>query len=101
MDLVNAIAKVRFASAKPQRVQLHKGDSMLTDLLCMEPGQETEGQAGQWTYYVVAGTAAITGADGGGELPAGQLAAVPEGERHSITNVGEQRLICLVVGQRA
>jgi len=101
MDLINAIAKVRFASAKPQRVQLHKGGSLLAELLCMEPGQETDGQAGQWTYYVVAGKAAITGAEGGGELPAGQLAAVSKGERHRIANVGEQRLICLVVGQRA
>ena len=97
MDIVNAIAKVRFASAKPQRIQLHKSDSLVAELLCFEPGQNLKVDGGPSCYYVVTGTAVIDGGGGAGELPAGQFATAAKDESHAIANAGEQRLVCLTV----
>ena len=98
MEFVNAISKVRFGSAKPQHVQLHHAGLLRVDLLCMEPGQSLAVEAGQWTYYVVTGKAAMTVGAEMIELPAGQFAAGAAGEAHTIASAGEQRLVCLVVG---
>jgi len=98
MEFVNAISKVRFGSAKPQRVQLHHAGLLRVDLLCMEPGQSLAVEAGQWAYYVVTGKAAVTAGDDTTELPAGQFAAAATGEAHTIASAGEQRLVCLVAG---
>ncbi|MGA2265829.1 MAG: hypothetical protein ABSH10_05300 [Phycisphaerae bacterium] len=98
MDTVNAIAKVRFASAKPQAVHLHKGKSLQADLLCMEPGQKLDvPAAAERLYYVVVGTAKLS--NKGDEITAyaGQLAVTAGDERHRIANPGPQRLICVIV----
>jgi quercetin dioxygenase-like cupin family protein len=99
MNIVNAIAKARFGSARPQRVQLHKGDGLRAELLCMEPGQELKVGSGQWVYYVVTGTATLTAATGDRELPTGQFAASDPKEKHTVANASERRLICLSVGK--
>jgi len=98
MNVTNAIAKIRFASARAQRVQLHKGKGILVDLICVEPGQELQVASGEWAYYVITGTAKV--AAGGTEtpLPTGQLAAADANEKHALVNDGEQRLVCLAVG---
>jgi quercetin dioxygenase-like cupin family protein len=97
MDTVNAIAKVRFASAKPQAVHLHKGKSLQADLLCMEPGQKLDVPAAERLYYVVAGTAKLSNRGDETTMSAGQLAATAGDERHRIANPGPQRLICVIV----
>lgn len=96
MEIVNAISKVRFTSAKPQRSQLHKQRGLQVELLCMEPGQKVQARRGQWTYYVITGEATITGKDTSA-LPTGQLAAGAPDEKHTIANTGEQRLVCLAI----
>ena len=98
MEVINAIAKARFASAKAQCVPLHKSGSQQTELLCMEPGQELKVSRGRWLYYVVKGRARVVAGDCDQELAAGQIAAAADGERHSVHNAGEQRLVCLAVG---
>jgi len=95
MDLVNAIAKARFGSARPQRVQLVKGEAMLLELLCLEPGQQLEVSSGQWAYYVVAGAATVTAGGKAQPLPTGHLAAFGLGEPHVLANQADQRLLCL------
>ncbi|MCK4600982.1 MAG: cupin domain-containing protein [Phycisphaerae bacterium] len=101
MKSVNAISKVRFGSAKPQRVQLYKGQTLQAELICMEPDQQIKVASGEWTYYVVKGTASF-GTDGEAtELSAGQFAAVGPDESHSLSAAGEQRLICLAIGRSA
>lgn len=99
MNIVNAIAKARFGSAKPQRVQLHKGRNLVVELLCLEPGQKIRVSAGEWTYYVVAGAAVVTAAGNTLALPSGQLAATdaPD-EDHTLANNGEARCLCLAIG---
>jgi len=97
MDAVNAIAKVRFASAKPQTVHLHKGRRIAVDLLCMEPGQKLTVPAAERLYYVVTGAANISGPGKETAVPAGQLAATVVDEAHGIANAGAQRLVCLVI----
>jgi len=99
MDYVNAIAKVRFSSAKPQRVVLHKGQAITAELFCLEPGQHVTADRGEWTYYVVAGTAQFSHAGQSVVLPTGQLACACADEVHKISNDGEQRLVCLAVGK--
>ena len=101
MDLVNAIGKVRFASARAQRVHIHKGQHLVADLLCLETGQETVGEAGEWTYYVIKGLARCKGPGGAVDIPAGQSVSVAADEKHSLVATGEQRLICLAVGCKA
>ena len=98
MDLVNAISKARFSAAKAQRVQLQKAGSLVTDLLCLEPGQQLQVAKGRWVYYVMTGAATLTGGAGRQSLPTGHLAATDAGEQHLIVNCGEQRLVCLAVG---
>lgn len=95
MDIVNAIAKVRFNSAHPKRVQLHKLPSFVCDLLCLEPGQELSG-AGPCAYYVVVGSGALK-ASATQELSMGQLITCENGEKHTVANTSEQRLICLAM----
>jgi mannose-6-phosphate isomerase-like protein (cupin superfamily) len=99
MDAVNAIGKVRFSSAKPQRVQLHKSAGLLAELICMEAGQELNVPAGELTYYVVMGTASISAGGQTAEIPPGHFAATGADEAHTISNAGEGRLVCLAVGQ--
>jgi mannose-6-phosphate isomerase-like protein (cupin superfamily) len=100
MELTNAIAKARFATAKAQRVRLHRGRSLKTELLCLESGQELSGTSGEWVYYVISGKAKIAGAgDDGCELTTGHAANIGPDTPHSIVNVGEQRLLCLAVGR--
>ena len=99
MEIANAIAKVRFASARPQRVQLHKSDDLQVEMLCMEPGQQIKTRSGQWVYYVVTGKAAVTSGKETAELPTGQSAATAPDETHTIANADESRLICLAVGR--
>ena len=98
MNLVNAIAKVRFSSAKPQSVQLHNSEALLAELVCMEPGQQLKVATGEWTYYVVTGTAAFIANGDSSVVPAGQFASFAPGESHVVANETEQRLVCLAVG---
>ena len=100
MELVNAIAKARFASARGQRVVLHKDDSVQIDLLCLELEQELSAARGQWTYYVVKGTAGIGADQTEGSLTAGQIAISGLNEKHTVRNVGQQRLVCIAMGKR-
>lgn len=99
MDLVNAIAKVRFATAKPQRVVLHRGEALLVEMLCFEPGQEVRVHQGEWAYYVVTGKAKLVAGGQTVDVPMGQLVATVAGEAHALANAGEQRLICLAYGR--
>ncbi len=52
---------------------------------------------GRWTYYVIAGTAALTVDGVADELPPGQMAAI-EDHPHMLANKLQQRLVCLAVG---
>ena len=97
MEIVNAISKVRFTSAKPQRAQLHKQRGLQVELLCMEPGQKVQAKCGQWTYYVITGKATVTAGKDKSAVPTGQLAAGAPDETHTIANTGEQRLVCLAI----
>jgi len=99
MDVVNAIAKVRFGSAKPQRVQLRKDARCPIELLCLEPGQKLKVADGRWAYYVVTGAARVESGGAAEDVPAGHLAAASRGESHTLSSAGEQRLICLAIGE--
>ena len=99
MDILNAIAKVRFASSRPQRVQLAKGGPAPIDLLCMEPSQKLKVPAGRRAYYVVTGAARVeSAATAATDLAPGQFALTAEDEAHTISAAGDQRLVCLVIG---
>jgi quercetin dioxygenase-like cupin family protein len=98
MELVNAIGKVRFGSAKPQVVRLHKGKELTLELLCMEPGQEFKCPTDERAYYVITGAGRMSLDRGAAQnLPAGQLAVTAGGQSHILSNPAEQRLICLVI----
>jgi len=99
MNLVNAIAKVRFGSVKAQRVQIHKGKALLVELLCMEPGQDVRGDSGEWRDYVITGTAEVASGGSGRSLSTGHFAAAGADEPHTVANAGEGRLICLAISR--
>ena len=98
METVNAIAKVRFGSARPQRIQLHKGAELVMELLCLEAGQKIAVNSGCWAYYVVTGKASVSDGRQSGELATGQLVAMDPPQRHTIANAGEGRLVVLAAG---
>ncbi len=98
MEIINAIAKARFASSQPQCVQLHKDKALAAELFCMEPGQKLDIASGRWVYYVVKGRARIVAAAAESDLAPGQVAAAELNEKHCITNIREQRLICFAAG---
>ena len=98
MEVVNAIAKVRFSSTRPQRVRISESDELTVELLCFEPGQKLKIDAGLYCYYVVTGTATTSGNGGKVQLGTGQLVATAKDETHTLTNAGEQRLVCLAIG---
>ena len=98
MDVINAIAKVRFSSARSQRVQLTHGEPLAAELLCLEPGQKRKIDSGAWCYYIVTGTATVL-ADGEEiHLPTGQFTSTEKDQTHQIANDAENRLVCLAVG---
>jgi len=97
METVNAIAKARFASARPQRVNLHRGAALTAELLCLEPGQEIRNDSGAWCYYVVRGSVMISAGGPPHELSMGHAAATDADEKHRLRNESEQRAICLAV----
>ena len=99
MEVVNAIAKVRFGSAKPQCVQIHKADSFRVEMVCMERGQEMKVESGQWMYYVITGTATLKSGGKSAEAPTGQLATAGPDEPHTLANPGERRLVCMAIGR--
>ncbi len=95
MNLVNAIAKVRFSTARPQRVKIHKGWNLRAELLCMEPGQDEKVSSGEWSYYVITGMASVAYGSQRAKLISGQFFAFAPSEAHTITATGEKRLVCL------
>lgn len=100
MNFVNAIAKARFSTAKPQSVQLHKGDGLVVELLCLESGQGFTVSRGEWSYYVLTGTAQVTAAQKTTEVSTGQIASAERDETHALGNTSEGRLVVLATGIR-
>ncbi len=100
MDIVNAIAKVRFSSARPQRVQLYKFAGLACELICLEPGQELSSED-KCAYYVIAGSGDVRAGKEGGPIAMGKLAACGNGGPHAVINSSEQRLICLAVTKQS
>ena len=97
METFNAVAKARFASARPQRVHLHRDKPLTAELICLEPGQEIHSDRGAWCYYVVSGTVAVSAGDATAELGMGHAAVTESGEEHRLRNDGDRRAICLAV----
>lgn len=97
MEHVNAISKVRFGSAKPQRVQLSRNGSLQSELICMEPGQQVKTSSSECTYYIIKGSASLTAGDETAKLAAGQLVSIGPDERHILAADGDDRLICISV----
>lgn len=93
MKPINAIAKVRFSSARPQRVHLADEGPVGADLLCLEPQQELELAAGAGVVYVVSGSATLICEGGRETLGATQLTSIDSD--CTLTNISEQRLVCL------
>ena len=96
MDIINAIAKVRFNSAKPQRVSLVRNPTFQADLICMEGGQALAVEGGEWLYYVITGTASLVGNGPAMQTPTGQMASAVN-EKHVITNPSNRRLVILAL----
>jgi len=97
MNVLNAIAKVRFASSRPQRVQLAKEEKLAVELLCFEPSQSLELKGRPRCYYVVTGRAELASGGKRQRLATGEFAALPAAETHTLANGGPNRLVCLSV----
>ncbi len=96
MEAFNAISKVRFSSARPQRVQLQKLHGAVCDLLCLEPHQEIS-VGGRCAYYIIAGQGVIKASKLQHPMSLGCFAATEIDEHHTLANNSEQRLICLAI----
>ncbi|MFW6155314.1 MAG: hypothetical protein ACOC95_08865 [Planctomycetota bacterium] len=93
MTPTNAIAKVRFSSARAQRVHLAESNGLAAELLCLEGGQQLKiaGEAG--ILYVILGTADVTAEGQTVTLQTGYVFA--PGTTFTLANAGEHRLVCL------
>ncbi len=96
MEVINAIARIRFNSAKAQRVQLNRFEGFACDMLCLEPGQEFS-SVGRCAYYFIAGTGVIKAGKSSKAVDMGNFVACEADEPHTVVNSSEQRLICMVV----
>ena len=94
MTAINAIAKVRFSSGRPQRVHLVDGQRVAAELLCLERGQEMPIVGPDAMLYVIGGDATLTQDDQTDNLSPGYLLALENG--YTLANRDEQRLICLL-----
>jgi hypothetical protein len=92
MTPINAIAKVRFSSAKAQRVHLVESHPLSADLLCLESRQEIAVPSPA-ILYAITGAATVIDTHGKLELSAGQLVALEVDA--TVSNPHEQRLVCL------
>ncbi len=92
MTSINAIAKVRFSSAKAQRVHLLAEPPVPTDLLCLEADQQID-LPGPGVLYVVTGSATLVAGANEQELPTGHLVSAAEGV---VANRARGRLVCLL-----
>ncbi len=99
MELINAVAKIRFSSAKAQCVQLSEGSGVHAELICMEPGQQLTVEKGQWVYYVITGRTDFAAGDQSQQAPTGQIVSFQENEKHVLSAAGERRSVCLAVGR--
>jgi len=97
VETVNAISKVRFSSARPQVVQLHKSGTTHVELLCMEPGQKLKMDKTPLVYYVITGSAEISSKKQKATVQAGHTVSIDADEIHAITSPAEGRLVCLVI----
>ena len=94
MTPINAIAKVRFSSARAQRVHLADADNTRVELLCLEGGQEVTLGAPPAVLYVLGGTGTVLQDNERTTLATGHL--LPVKTHVTLTNLKEQRLICLL-----
>jgi mannose-6-phosphate isomerase-like protein (cupin superfamily) len=98
MDKVNAVSKVRFASAKPQNVGLHHSQAFRVNLLCMEPGQQAQVRSdSERVYYVITGAAVLVADQETMNLGTGEMAAFAAHAPHSLATADDRRLVCLVI----
>ncbi|MCD6378748.1 MAG: hypothetical protein J7L99_07865 [Planctomycetes bacterium] len=99
MEHINAIAKVRFNSARPQRVHLGKSDDFTCDLLCFEPGQEYSATE-RCAYYFIAANGVLKAGKEKKNVAMGHLVIFEKDQPHTIINTSEQRLICLAISPK-
>jgi len=99
MAKVNAVSKVRFSLAKPQNVGLCKGQYLNTIVVCMEPGQQSEiSSPTERLYYLLTGSLTIKQPSGEtSNLATGELLLNPGGQGHTLANMTDSRLVCLMV----
>lgn len=97
LETVNAIARVRFSSARPQVVQLHKPGVAHVELLCMEAGQKLTVDKTPVAYYVITGSASIASAGKAVVAAAGHTVSLDINETHVVVSPPEGRLVCLMI----
>jgi len=93
MTPTNAIAKVRFSSAKPQRVHLAQSDQLASELLCLESGQQMKVAEADTILYIILGAATINAGEEDASAQTGCVMA--PGKPFLLANAAEQRLVCL------
>jgi quercetin dioxygenase-like cupin family protein len=99
MELINAVAKIRFSSAKAQCVQLSEGPGVRAELICLEAGQELTVEKGQWVYYVITGTTGFRVGEKSQQAPTGQIVVFEQDQKHTLSAAGERRSVCLATGR--
>jgi len=93
MTPTNAIAKVRFSSAKAQRVHLDESKGLAAELLCLEGGQQLKIRSENAILYVILGTADVATGSQTATVQTGYVIA--PGTAFTLANAGEHRLVCL------
>ena len=92
---INAVAKVRFSSARAQRVHLADAGTAKGELLCLEGGQEMSLSGPSALLYVISGAGTVLQGDVRTPLATGHLLEVQADVK--LANLSEHRLICLLM----
>jgi len=98
MDIKTLTDLTAYSDEKMKKVSLFSTERVMSDLYCLEPGQQQKvhAHAGEdKIYYVLEGAGSVVVGDEESPISAGQIVIAPNGEQHGLKN-GDSRMTVLV-----
>ena len=90
---------MQFSSEKMKKNGIFETERFFCDLYCFEPGQTQSAHTHEGSdkvYYVIKGKGLFQVGTEERELGEGEIVIAPSGQKHGVTNRGNERLVVLV-----
>lgn len=100
MKTLDYRALARFSPDKMQKAELFATPRLTAELHCFEPGQAQRSHRSAGSdriYFILEGTGRFTVGRTTREFPSGSAVLVQAGDEHGVVNIGEERLLLLVM----